>query len=76
MPNQAQQAVLDDLFAQGEFDRRLYALRAAHPHLSYELDELARAFRRARDRVAAVLLEQAPLVAPPGDAPDRTAQRR
>lgn len=47
--------LLDDLFAQAEFDRRLYTLRLAHPHLAYELDELARAFRRARDRVAEVL---------------------
>ncbi|HEX4417516.1 MAG TPA: hypothetical protein VH165_06435 [Kofleriaceae bacterium] len=57
MRNQAQ-AVLDDLFAQAEFDRKLFALRAAHPALSYELDELARVFRRARDRVAGVLLER------------------
>jgi hypothetical protein len=53
-----QQANLDELFAQAEFDRRLFALRAAHPHLAYELDEIARAFRRARDRVATVLRER------------------
>jgi hypothetical protein len=35
-------AILDDLFAQADFDRRLYTLRAAHPHLAYELDEIAR----------------------------------
>lgn len=51
------QANLDEIFAQADFDRRLFALRAAHPHLGYELDEIARVFRRARDRVATVLRE-------------------
>jgi hypothetical protein len=55
----AQHAVLDEIFAQAEFDRRLFALRAAHPNLSYELDEIARVYRRARERVASVLLENA-----------------
>jgi hypothetical protein len=68
--NQAQQAVLDDLFAQGDFDRRLYTLRAAHPHLGYELDELARAFQRVRDRVATVLLGPPATPAPSGDSVD------
>jgi hypothetical protein len=53
--SRAQHASLDEIFAQAEFDRRLYALRAAHPDLSYELDEIARVYRRARERVASVL---------------------
>jgi hypothetical protein len=58
--SKAQHAILDEMFAQAEFDRRLFALRAAHPHLSYELDEIARVYRRARDRVASVFLDDAP----------------
>jgi len=70
--NQTQQAILDDIFAQADFDRRLFTLRAANPHLAYELDEIARVFRRVRDRVAAALLEQtpSPLPASPSDTVD------
>jgi len=70
--NPTQQTVLDDIFAQADFDRRLFALRAAHPHLAYELDEIARVFRRVRDRVAAALLEQTPAPSPalPNDTVD------
>ncbi len=60
MATPAQQAFLDDLFGQADFDRRLYALRAANPSVGYELDEIARAVRRARDRVASVLFEPPP----------------
>ena len=42
MRNQAEQAMLDDIFfAQADFDRRLFTLRATHPYLAYELDEIA-----------------------------------
>lgn len=53
-------ASLDEIFTQADFHRRLFTLRAANPELAYELDELARAFRRVRDRVTAVLAEDVP----------------
>jgi hypothetical protein len=58
--NQAQQSALDDILGQADFDRRLFTLRSANPHLAFELDELARAFRRVRDRIAMTLFDEAP----------------
>jgi hypothetical protein len=52
---QLQQAILDEILAQSDVDRRLFTLRAAHPDLSDELDELARTLGRARERVALAL---------------------
>ena len=43
---------IDEIFKEAGIDTRLYALRAAHPDLAYEIDEIARAIRRARDRLA------------------------
>jgi hypothetical protein len=52
---QLQDAILDEILAQTDLDRRLFTLRAAHPDLAYELDELARTLDRARERVALAL---------------------
>lgn len=64
---------LDELFGQADFDRHLYKLRAANPHLAYELDELARVFRRARDRITAQLALTTETAANAANGPDASA---
>jgi hypothetical protein len=51
---------VEDIFQEAGVEHFLYRLRLAHPELAYEIDEIARAVRHARDR----LLEQFSVTAP------------
>jgi hypothetical protein len=52
---------VEEIFAEAGVEDFLSSLRDAHPELAYELDEIARAVRRARER----LLDEFRVSAPP-----------